>query len=70
LKSWVVYHIAYHEAFRERLPYNVAIVELAEGPRLITNIIDDNALLSAEAPVRFVPVREGERTLARFVLVR
>src|SRR5450432_4689590 len=36
LKSWVVYHIAYHEAFRERLPYNVAIVELDEGPRLIT----------------------------------
>ncbi len=38
--SWVVYHIAYHEAFKDRLPYNVAIVELAEGPRMITNLVN------------------------------
>lgn len=38
--SWVVYHVAFHEGFRDRLPYNVAVVELAEGPRLVTNIID------------------------------
>jgi uncharacterized OB-fold protein len=69
LKSWVVYHVAFHESFRERLPYNVAIVELDEGPRLITNILADNVLLSAEAKVRFVASREGDRTLARFELV-
>jgi uncharacterized OB-fold protein len=69
LKSWVVYHVAFHEAFRERLPYNVAIVELDEGPRMITNILADNASLSAEARVRFVASREGDRTLARFELV-
>ena len=70
LKSWVVYHVAFHESFRERLPYNVALVELDEGPRLITNIVADNALLSAEAKVRFVAAREGDRVLARFELVR
>jgi uncharacterized OB-fold protein len=69
LKSWVVYHSAFHEAFRERLPYNVALVELDEGVSLITNIVADHALLSAEARVRFVAAREGERTLARFELV-
>jgi uncharacterized OB-fold protein len=69
LKSWVVYHTAFHEAFRARLPYNVALVELDEGPRLITNILADHALLSADARVRFVAVPEGERTLARFALV-
>jgi uncharacterized OB-fold protein len=69
LKSWVVYHIALHEAFRDRVPYNVALVELDEGVRLITNIVADNALLRAEARVRFVAVREGDRTLARFELV-
>src|SRR4051812_19124125 len=37
LISWVVYHIAYNEAFKDKLPYNVAVVELDEGPRLITN---------------------------------
>jgi len=69
LKSWVVYHVAFHESFRERVPYNVAIVELDEGPRLITNILADSAALRAEAKVRFVPSRQGEHTLARFELV-
>ena len=40
LISWVVYHIVYHESLKDRLPYNVAIVALDEGPRLITNIVD------------------------------
>ena len=41
--SWVIYHHAYHEAFKDRLPYNVALVELDEGPRLITNIVNPAA---------------------------
>jgi uncharacterized OB-fold protein len=69
IKSWVVYHTAFHESFRDRLPYNVALVELDEGPRMITNILADNARLSAQARVRFVPSREGDRTLARFELL-
>jgi uncharacterized protein len=39
LVSWVVFHTAFHEVFEKRLPYNVAVVELEEGPRLITNIV-------------------------------
>ena len=37
----------YHPAFEDRLPYNVALVELDEGPRLITNIVDPNESLAA-----------------------
>jgi len=46
LVSWVVYHRAFNAAFAERLPYTVAIVELEEGPRMITNIVgaDPNTL--------------------------
>ncbi|MBE0549350.1 MAG: OB-fold domain-containing protein [Rubrivivax sp.] len=40
LVSWTVFHVAYHEAFAHRVPYNVAAVELAEGPRMITNVVD------------------------------
>jgi len=69
LQSWVVYHVAFHEAFRDRIPYNVALVQLDEGPSVITNVLADNALLQAEARVRFVASQEGERTLARFELV-
>lgn len=38
LISWTVFHLAYHPAFAPRVPYNAALVELAEGPRIITNV--------------------------------
>jgi len=67
--SWVVYHVAYHPAFKDRLPYNVAIVELEEGPRLITNILDANDRLSVGARVRLVIDTAQETPLAQFQLV-
>lgn len=68
LISWVVYHIAYHEAFADRLPYNVAIVELTEGPRLITNIVNptEKGGLTADRPVELAIEREHGIALARF----
>ncbi len=39
LISWVVYHRAFNPAFQDRVPYNVAVVELDEGARLISNIV-------------------------------
>ena len=38
--SFAVYHTAYHPGFENDLPYVVADVELEEGPRLFTNIVD------------------------------
>ncbi|MFC9838418.1 Zn-ribbon domain-containing OB-fold protein [Rhodococcus sp. NPDC127530] len=35
LVSWVTYHIAYHPYFEDKLPYQVAVIELDEGPRMI-----------------------------------
>ena len=54
LVSWVVYHHAFHPAFAGRLPYTVCVVELAEGPRLISNIVDvdDPETLVIDAPLR------------------
>lgn len=52
--SWVVYHVAYHDSLKDKLPYNVAVVELDEGPRLLTNILADNDALVAGAPVQLV----------------
>lgn len=37
--SFVVYHRVYHPGFESEVPYVVAIVELDEGPRLVTNIV-------------------------------
>lgn len=46
LHSWVIFHQVYNPGFADRVPYNVAVVELAEGPRITTNITDcaDDAL--------------------------
>lgn len=40
--TYSVYHTAYHTGFINEIPYVVAIVELDEGPHLLTNIIDCN----------------------------
>ena len=37
--SFVTYHRVYHPAFASDVPYVVALVELKEGPRLLTNIV-------------------------------
>ena len=68
--SWVVYHVAYHDALKDRLPYNVALVELDEGPRLLTNIV---GIKGAEGIVVGTRVElsiemEGAIALARFRL--
>jgi uncharacterized OB-fold protein len=70
LVSWVVYHTAYHPAFADRLPYNVALVELDEGPRLITNMVDPEDALAGDAPVVLQVDRENGVALARFRLAR
>lgn len=36
-----VFHQVYFEAFRERVPYGVVIVELEEGVRVYSNLADD-----------------------------
>lgn len=66
LLSWVVYHTAYHPAFADRLPYNVALVQLDEGPRLLTNIVGGDEALIADAPVELKVEWEGDTALARF----
>jgi uncharacterized OB-fold protein len=37
--SFVIFHRAYHPGFADELPYAVACIELAEGPRLMSNIV-------------------------------
>lgn len=37
--SFIVFHQAYHPGFKADLPYNVALVQLEEGPRLFSNVV-------------------------------
>jgi len=66
LVSWVVYHHAYHPYFAARIPYNVAVVELAEGPRLVTNLVGATRSLAIGMAVALVIEREAGVALPRF----
>jgi uncharacterized OB-fold protein len=37
--SFVVFHRVYHPAWEGDVPYVVALIELAEGPRLLSNVV-------------------------------
>ena len=50
--SFNVYHHLFSKTFEAEIPYNTALVELEEGPRLITNIVGvRNEDLRVEMPV-------------------
>ena len=36
--SFIVYHRAFHPAYANEIPYDVAIIELDEGPRMQSNV--------------------------------
>ena len=37
--TFTAYHQAFHQSFRNDLPYITAIIELEEGPHLLSNIV-------------------------------
>jgi uncharacterized protein len=71
ISSWTVVHKAWFACFAEEVPYNVVQVELAEGPRLTSNIVDlGRRPLVIGAPVEVVfDVVDQELALPRFRLV-
>jgi len=70
LQSWIDFHRAYWSGFRDNLPYRVCLVQLDEGPLLVSNLVgnSDNARLGAVVEVVFDAVTDTV-TLPRFMLV-
>ena len=53
--SFVVYHRVYHPGFASEVPYAVAVIELAEGPRMLSNVVGvPPEQLVCEMPVEIV----------------
>lgn len=65
--SWVTYHKAFEESFREDLPYTVIHVEVKEGFRLTSNFIDRDTQpeFGMKVKVAFDDV-DPELTLVKF----
>ena len=62
LHTFGVVHQVSHPGFREEVPYNIAVVELAEGPRMNSNIVDCEAgalVVGMALEVRFVELPNG-----------
>jgi uncharacterized OB-fold protein len=52
--SWVIVHQSQHPAFNPDAPYNVVIVELAEGPRMHGTFVGSNDAIRIGLPVEVV----------------
>ncbi|HEY4669468.1 MAG TPA: Zn-ribbon domain-containing OB-fold protein [Tepidiformaceae bacterium] len=52
VRTFAIMHQRYHPGFADELPYNIALVQLDEGPRLPTNIVGiDNSEMRVGMPV-------------------
>lgn len=61
LYSWSVVYRNDQPPFRDRVPYVAAVVELAEGPRMTTNVVDtpfDRLEVGMALRVRFMPISD------------
>jgi uncharacterized OB-fold protein len=68
IATWVVFHKLYHPSFARDLPYNVAFIQLEEGPRIIANVVgasNDELRIGMPVEVVFDKVNE-EVTIPRF----
>jgi uncharacterized OB-fold protein len=68
----ITYQRAFHPAYRDDVPYNLAIVQLTEGPRMFSNVVgvDPGEVRVGDAvTVMFDPV-SADITVPRFELRR
>lgn len=63
VRSFLVFDKVYHPYFADRVPYNVAVVRLDEGPDITTNVVDcPIERLRVGLPVRVVVgERDGQK---------
>lgn len=69
--STLVFHQVYNKAFAADVPYNVSLIQLDEGPRMISNVIDtapSDVAVGNRVEIVFDDVTD-EITVPRFRLV-
>ncbi len=70
--SFVVYRVPYHPSYADGIPYVVAVIQLAEGPRMESNITGakvEDVKVDMPVEVYFDDVT-GEVSLPKFRLVK
>jgi hypothetical protein len=72
VQSYIVFERAYHDAWADQVPYVVALIELAEGPVLISNVVGvkpSQVRVGQPVMVTF-PRRSETAALPQFTLVQ
>lgn len=67
--SVATFHRVYHPSREDRVPYAVALVQLDEGPRMISDLVGDGALATAvgdRLAVAFDQDPDGRWAIPRF----
>lgn len=65
--SRLIFHQSYHPAWKERLPYNVVLVQLEEGPRMFSNVLPLSSQdIEVDMPVKVAFDPEGDFVIPRF----
>jgi uncharacterized OB-fold protein len=65
--SFTICHPPVLPAFRDRTPYNVIVVQLDEGPMLVSNLLDAEPATGLRVGVTYLDV-DDELTLPQFVV--
>ena len=68
--SYIVFHQVYNPAYKDDVPYNVAMIQLEEGPRMFSNVVgvpNDQVKVGDAVEVVFDPVTP-EVSLPKFRL--
>ena len=65
LESWVEFHRAYWPGFSGELPYRVCLIQLEEGPLIVSNLVGEEAEVGDAVQVVFEDVTD-EITLPKF----
>ncbi|MBN9427233.1 MAG: OB-fold domain-containing protein [Burkholderiales bacterium] len=68
--SWIRVHKPYFKSFSDQVPYLVAMIELDEGPMMISSLLDvsETDVVPCGAPVELAIKARGDKTLPYFRL--
>jgi uncharacterized protein len=65
--SFGVMHQKYHPGFFPEIPYNLALIELQEGPRMVSNVVGtENAKIRVGMPVMVDFERHEDVAIPKF----
>jgi uncharacterized OB-fold protein len=68
IHSWVIPHHPVHPSLVDEVPYNVVMVDLEEGPRMVSNLLDvAPEEIKVDQPVEVVFVKvDDDLTIPKF----